>query len=331
MRYDRDSWLQRAGSLAIGAAVLLSGASAFAQQLREQVRQAVEERIAEGQAQAKLYWIGVACEPLSPAMRAQLGVAGEQGVLVQDVVADSPAAQAGLKQYDVILTVDDQPIAEPQALARAVAQAQDKELTIRYLRAAKEATVTVKPAPRPAEPMAEEWLVPQVDQEPFKNWLDRFRGPGMGPHPFAMRFFHPGMVLPPGASAEAALPDDMSVTISKHGKAPANIHVERGDKSWDVTEDKLQELPEEIRTPVERMLGRATFAAVAVPEGESLKQGAESPSQREPNPRRPETTLKPDSDRESRLNERMDRIDDQLRRLQEAIDQLRSAAQEEKP
>lgn len=323
MRYDRESWLQRASSLAVGAAVLLSGTSALAQQLRAQVRQAVEDRVADVQEQTKAYWIGVACESLSPAMRAQLGLATEQGVLVQDVVADSPAARAGLKRYDVILAVDDEPIGEPEVLAQAVAKAQDKELAIRYLRAAKETTVTVKPAPRPRQPSAEEWILPQVDQESLKSWLDRLRGPGgMPPHPLGMRFFHPGMLLPPGASAEADLPDDMSVTISKRGKTPAKIHVERGDKSWEITEDKLQELPDDVRVHVERMLGRATFGvAIAGPDEESLKRDAE------PTPRGPETLHKSESDLERQLNERMDRIDDQLRKLREAVEKLHSGTE----
>jgi hypothetical protein len=328
MRYDRESWLQRASSLAVGAAVLLSGTSAFAQQLRAQARHAfeqtaVEEGVEDGQEQTQAYWIGVACEALSPAMRAQLGLAEEQGVLIQDVVADSPAAQAGLKRYDVILAVAEQPIGAPEALAQAVAKAQDQELSVRYLRAGKETTATVKPAPRPRRPSAEEWIMPQVDQESLKSWLDRLRGPGgMGPPPLGMRFFHPGMLLPPGASAEAALPDDMSVTISKRGKTPATIHVERGDMSWDVTEDKLEQLPDDIRVHVERMLGRASFAvAIEGPNEGAPKRGSSS------TPPRHETLRKPASDLERQLNDRMDRIDDQLRKLREAVEKLHPNAE----
>ncbi len=319
MHYYRESWLQRAGWLALGAVVLLSGTSAFAQQLREQVRQAVEERISDARGENSLYWIGVACEPLPEALRTQLGLSEQQGVLIDDVVADSPAAQAGLKQFDVILSVDDQSITQPQELARAVSQAQDKEVSIRYLRAGKEATIAVKPAPRPRNPRgADAWSVPEQDQESLRSWLEHMRGPGMSSHPLAMRFFHPGMVLPPGASAEAALPDDMSVTISKQGKAPAKIHVEQADKSWDVTEDKLQELPDEVRPHVERMLGRATFAAtIAAPDADALKQWAETAPRRAPLPRRP--------DFESQLDERLNRIDEQLRQLQQSIEKLHAS------
>ena len=49
---------------------------------------------------------------------------------------------------------------------------------------------------------------------------------------------------------------DMTVTISKQGKEPAKITVKQGDKSWEVTEDDLDQLPEEVRPHVEPMLGR---------------------------------------------------------------------------
>ena len=317
MHCRRESWWQRAGWFAVGAAVLLSGTSAFAQQLRDQVRQAVEDRISAVQGQASAYWIGIACEEVPRALRTQLGLADQQGVLVVDVIADAPAAKAGLKKYDIVLAIDDHAIATPEQLAQAVSKAKDKEIVVRYLRDAKEATATVTPAERPRRSSLEEQLiVPEGDQESFRSWLERFRGPGMEPHPFAMRFFHPGMILPPGASVEVDLPDDMSVTISKRAKEPAKIHVEQGDKSWDVTEDKLQQLPDDVRVHVERMLGRATFdAAVAAPEGDAAKTRPGRPQSMRP--ARP-------SDLDSRTAEQLDHINDQLRQLQKAVEELKS-------
>jgi thiol-disulfide isomerase/thioredoxin len=72
---------------------------------------------ASGQAEApeeapdKPGWLGV-----------QLGTvpAGEPGVLVQDTVPGSPAAQAGLVPGDVILSVDGEPAQDPPGLAQLV-------------------------------------------------------------------------------------------------------------------------------------------------------------------------------------------------------------------
>jgi hypothetical protein len=50
------------------------------------------------------------------------------------------------------------------------------------------------------------------------------------------------------------LPADISISIKKLGKEPAQIAVKKGEKSWEVTEDKLSDLPEEVRAVVERFL-----------------------------------------------------------------------------
>lgn len=45
-----------------------------------------------------------------------------QGVIVTEVIEDSPAADAGLKQGDIITAIDGQPLDSPQALTDAVAE-----------------------------------------------------------------------------------------------------------------------------------------------------------------------------------------------------------------
>ncbi len=53
---------------------------------------------------------GLKVEYLSPALRAQLGIDGTEGVLVSEVEAGGPGERAGLRKYDVILRVNDQPV-----------------------------------------------------------------------------------------------------------------------------------------------------------------------------------------------------------------------------
>ena len=69
-------------------------------------------------------------------------------------------------------------------------------------------------------------------------------------------------MLPPSVAItfrRHELPDDMTVTVTKHGKDPAKITVAQADKTWEVTEDKLDDLPEEIRPHAEAILGRFTI------------------------------------------------------------------------
>lgn len=50
--------------------------------------------------------LGFAALQISPALRAHFGAPNDRGVLVDNVQADSPAAKAGLRPGDVVLSVD---------------------------------------------------------------------------------------------------------------------------------------------------------------------------------------------------------------------------------
>jgi serine protease Do len=65
-------------------------------------------------------FIGVQMGPLDRRMAEKLGVDPRGGVLVNDVVPDSPASAAGVQPLDVITGFDDQPIAGTRALQELV-------------------------------------------------------------------------------------------------------------------------------------------------------------------------------------------------------------------
>ena len=69
-------------------------------------------------------WLGVAIQNISPAIAKSLGLNPEQpeGALVASVVGGSPAAKAGLKSGDVILSADGRPIRGAHDLPRLVAE-----------------------------------------------------------------------------------------------------------------------------------------------------------------------------------------------------------------
>jgi membrane-associated protease RseP (regulator of RpoE activity) len=94
------------------------------------------------------YWIGVVMGSVDEALRAQLDLPEGAGVVVMEVVPDSPADHVGLQQHDVVLSVNDKPIKDPEDLRAAVVGSQGEELTIRFLRGGKELTVKVVPAKR---------------------------------------------------------------------------------------------------------------------------------------------------------------------------------------
>ena len=68
------------------------------------------EQVAERPADEKPGAFGLRVQNLSGELAEQLGVEGEQGVVVTDVEGDSPAAEAGMRRGDVILEVDQKPV-----------------------------------------------------------------------------------------------------------------------------------------------------------------------------------------------------------------------------
>ena len=68
-------------------------------------------------------WIGVSMIPLNPELAKHIGVPPTtQGVVVAQVLANSPAAEAGLKQGDVIQRVDAHPIRQAEDVQEVVRQ-----------------------------------------------------------------------------------------------------------------------------------------------------------------------------------------------------------------
>ena len=64
--------------------------------------------------------LGVAVEPVTPAMASQLGVENASGLIVRQVQAGSPAAEAGLRPGDIIVEANRHPVKSVDDLRRAM-------------------------------------------------------------------------------------------------------------------------------------------------------------------------------------------------------------------
>ena len=95
-------------------------------------------------------WLGVSIQDLSPELASQFGLPEPKGVLVSEVMDDSPAKRAGLERGDVIVEYDGKPAENPTQLRNAVAQTiVGRKVVVKFIRDKKarmvEVTITEQP------------------------------------------------------------------------------------------------------------------------------------------------------------------------------------------
>lgn len=90
-------------------------------------------------------WLGVMIQDVTPELAKSFDLKEAKGVLIADVVKDSPAQKAGLKRGDVVVGVDGKEVKDAHTLSRLVAgTAPDTDVTIDIIRDGKEKAVKVK-------------------------------------------------------------------------------------------------------------------------------------------------------------------------------------------
>lgn len=99
----------------------------------------------------KEYFIGVSINPVEDAIRSQLNLPANQGVVVSEVTKGSPAETVGIKQHDILMEIGGKPIDTPENLAALVQAGQDKPTTIKLIRGGKALSISVTPAVRKVE------------------------------------------------------------------------------------------------------------------------------------------------------------------------------------
>jgi len=87
---------------------------------------------------------GLAVQDLTPEVAQQLGVEGGRGVLVSQVEPESPADEAGIRRRDVILEVNQRPVANVREFSQALSHSEKGALLL-VRRGEAEIFVAVKP------------------------------------------------------------------------------------------------------------------------------------------------------------------------------------------
>jgi hypothetical protein len=269
------------------------------------------------QPEAPKYWIGLAGGKIMPdhVLRAHVDFPENVGLLVASVVPNSPAAKAGIKQYDILLRANESDLHEMEDLVNLVIDEGEKngQIALEVLRKGDRETITLKPEERPADVPR-----PQLGGGGFGHGLGgNFAGqevfPGQllqefgGRLPLEFRNFGPGVIVGGGGAGVAQLPNGVSISVNKEEGHPTKITVKRGDETWEVTGDdaeSLKQLPEDLRPAVEQMLhggGAMDLGFGGAGRGEMPELG------------------------DGRLRERMERMEQRMQKLMEQLENRQAA------
>ncbi|MEK6665564.1 MAG: Do family serine endopeptidase [candidate division NC10 bacterium] len=100
-------------------------------------------------------WLGVSVQPLTPELAKSFGAKDTKGVLIADVIQDSPANKAGLQAGDIILEFDGKKIESPPDLQRGVGlTSPGKTVNVKVWHERAEKQVELKIAEAPEEGQA---------------------------------------------------------------------------------------------------------------------------------------------------------------------------------
>jgi S1-C subfamily serine protease len=111
-------------------------------------------------------YLGVQLQPLTPDLRKQLKADVDDGVVVAEVIPNSPAEKAGVKRDDVITAVGGHPVKGPEDVREEVQRAgPGKELALAVVRGGEK--LTLKATPRAG--VFGSFIIPGDERFPFPD------------------------------------------------------------------------------------------------------------------------------------------------------------------
>lgn len=98
-------------------------------------------------------YLGIRLQGMTPELAKSFGAKTTQGALVADVVADSPAARAGVRRGDIVLAVDGEPVLDSRRLTLRISQAAPgTAVDLRLLRDGQEQNLRITLGELPVDP-----------------------------------------------------------------------------------------------------------------------------------------------------------------------------------
>ncbi len=217
------------GSIGIGFAIPSNAA-----------RRVVEQLVQFGE--TRRGWVGVRIQDISPEIAESLGLKDAKGALIAGLTAGGPAEAAGLKVGDVVLTFDGQPVTDPRALAKRVADSGvGAKVPVTVLRKGETLTLTV--------------ALGRLEEQ---DGADASAGDTKPAAPPAATVSLLGMSLSamsPDLRTRFSLADDVKgvvVTAVESGSAAADKRVQAGDVIVEVAQEPVA-TPEDVVKRIEAL------------------------------------------------------------------------------
>ena len=270
-------------------------------------------------------WLGVSLAPIPKALSLQLSnvIPSNQGVMVQSVMAGSPAEKANLQSFDVLLSFDKQQLYSAQQLSKLIAASKaGDEVTLGIVRNGSKQDRTLK--------LGSHSVVTPQNLAPvfYGNQQRQMVPPNLWTHPFARpNFNRPWFTQPPplmpmtpqGIPQPQAMPKSNvmqqfeSINIQKTGDGKVRAEVEfqenNGKKKTfsfegnydevrqqikaakDLPEDKKNSLINAIKNNPDQLIPDGLLNFQAFPAMPSFDHFFNQPQPVWPNPIRPNTSF----------------------------------------
>lgn len=140
---DLTQQLKAAGEATVPLKILRGG-----KPMTMRVRPIYRVALGPAEEQKTEYYIGVNIEPVDEALRSQLNLPAGRGVLIGDVLADSPALKAGVLKHDIVVELGGKPMDGIDALLAQVQAGKDKPTTLKVVRGGKTVSIPITGAVR---------------------------------------------------------------------------------------------------------------------------------------------------------------------------------------
>lgn len=204
------------------------------------VKHVVETALGGGHSLVRA-WLGARMQSVTPDIARSLGLPTPQGALVADIWPSGPAARAGLRQGDVITSVDGKPVADASGVNYVVSTHRIGDpVRLGVRRGDGSQQVTVQAEPPPASPARDERVV--TGRNPLQGATVVNLSPAVADEVGVDPFINPGVIITSsgqGLAAQAGLKSG-DVIRAVNGRRVATVRdlvaaLAAGGRVWQIT------------------------------------------------------------------------------------------------